>query len=50
MVFFRTFLLMWRGGEQKIFFVNQQKRNLHEHSENRVETWGNEKLVKTHCL
>lgn len=29
--------------EQKIFFVNQQKTNLHEHSENGVETWENEK-------
>lgn len=32
-IFFVHFLLMQRDGEQKIFFVNQQKRNLHEHSE-----------------
>ena len=30
-IFFVHFLLMQRDGEQKIFFVNQQKRNLHEH-------------------
>lgn len=29
-IFFVHFLLMQRDGEQKIFFVNQQKRNLHE--------------------
>ena len=31
-IFFVHFLLMQRDGEQKIFFVNQQKRNLHEHT------------------
>lgn len=49
-IFFVHFLLMQRDGEQKIFFVNQQKRNLHEHSENGVETWENEKLVRRYCL
>ena len=29
-IFFVHFLLRQRDGEQKIFFVNQQKRNLHE--------------------
>jgi hypothetical protein len=36
--------------EQKIFFVNQQKTNLHEHSENGVETWENEKPIKRYGI